>query len=56
MRRFEGRAQFDQLARAEQVKGKRTPRDGGQFKLANRNLPKWLAGVAEATASLAQDR
>ncbi|KAF0298562.1 Histone-lysine N-methyltransferase, H3 lysine-36 and H4 lysine-20 specific [Amphibalanus amphitrite] len=56
LRRFEGRAQFDQLARAEQLGGKRSGREGGQFRLSNRNLPKWLEGVAEATGSLALDR
>ena len=56
MRTFEGRAQFDQLARTEQVGSKRTARENGQFKLSSRNLPKWLDGVAEATASLALDR
>ena len=56
LRRFEGRAQFDQLARADQLNGKRTTRDGGQFRLSSRNLPKWLNGVTEATANMALDR
>ncbi|XP_037089541.1 histone-lysine N-methyltransferase NSD2-like [Pollicipes pollicipes] len=57
LRPFEGRAQFDQLARAEQAGPRRVAgKESSQFRLSSRNLPKWLTGVAEATASAALER